>query len=70
MTKLKISIACVAVASLSGCAAFNTLRADRHTTTGQELLDLKKAHEERIITDEQYQEQIKVELEASRKLRP
>lgn len=46
------------VASLSGCAAFNTVRSDRHTTMGQEMLDLKKAQEAGIITEAQYHEQI------------
>ena len=47
-------------AVLSGCAgaAFNRINvtANRHITIGQELMDLKKAHEEGIINDTEYAE--------------
>lgn len=49
-----------AVALLSGCAgaAFNRvdITANRHITIGQELMDLKTAHEKGIISDTEYME--------------
>lgn len=58
MRKFLILITIASVGGLSGCAAFNTIRTDRHTTIGQEMLDLKKAKEAGIITESQYNEQI------------
>ena len=47
-----------AIALLSGCAgaAFNriNLTANRHITIGEELMDLKEAHEKGIISDSEY----------------
>ena len=55
---LNITAAAVAVSLLSGCAgaAFNRvdITAVRHITIGQELMDLKAAHEKGIISDTEY----------------
>lgn len=52
--------ALAAITLLSGCAgaAFNrvSLTANRHITIGQELMDLKTAHEKGIISDTEYME--------------
>ena len=52
--------AATAVTLLSGCAgaAFNRIEitANRHITIGQELMDLKTAHEKGIISDTEYME--------------
>ena len=57
---LNILSAAAAVALLSGCAgaAFNKVEitANRHITIGQELMDLKTAHEKGIISDTEYME--------------
>ena len=53
-----ITMALTAIILLSGCAgaAFNRVcvTANRHVTIGQELIDLKKAHEKGIISDTEY----------------
>ena len=53
---MKKSIILLAVLSIGGCAMGNdmTLENNRHTTIGQELLDLKKSYDEKIITAEEY----------------
>ncbi len=49
----------MAVLGLSGCAAFNsaTVRNERHTTIGQELIDLKKALDSGALTPNEYEVQ-------------
>ena len=51
-------ISAAAITLLSGCAgaAFNRVQmtAVRNVTVGQELMDLKKAHQEGIISDTEY----------------
>lgn len=44
---------------LCGCAAFNRteLHTARQTTVGQELIDLKKAKDQNLLTDTEYQAQ-------------
>lgn len=55
---LSIAMALTAVTLLSGCAgaAFNkvSVTANRHITIGQELIDLKEAHDKGIISDTEY----------------
>jgi len=55
-----LAIALTAITLLSGCAgaAFNrvSVTANRHITIGQELIDLKEAHEKGIISDTEYME--------------
>ena len=48
--------AAVLLMTLAGCAAFNDISAEyhRHTTIGQELMDLKAAYEDGALTDEEY----------------
>lgn len=58
MKYLAYTICAISLLATSGCASFNTIRSDRHTTAGQEMLDLKKAKEAGIITESQYNEQI------------
>lgn len=57
---LNILMAATAIILLSGCAgaAFNrvSVTANRHITIGQELMDLKAAHEKGIINDTEYAE--------------
>jgi hypothetical protein len=57
---LNIAMALTAITLLSGCAgaAFNkiSVTANRHITIGQELMDLKEAHEKGIISDTEYME--------------
>ena len=58
MKALNILMALTAITLLSGCAgaAFNkiSVTANRHITIGQELMDLKEAHEKGIINDTEY----------------
>ena len=59
MQKMITGILLIATAiSLSGCAgaAFNRVELvmNRNVTVGQELIDLKTAHEEGIINDSEY----------------
>lgn len=59
MKQVANGIMVVAMAAvLSGCAgaAFNriSVTANRHITIGQELMDLKEAHEKGIINDTEY----------------
>lgn len=55
---LTFAMALTAITLLSGCAgaAFNkiSVTANRHITIGQELMDLKEAHEKGIISDTEY----------------
>jgi hypothetical protein len=46
----------VLVCGLSGCAMLNRVDVEYHRTTtiGQELLDLQKAKEKGVISDEEY----------------
>lgn len=46
----------VLVFGVSGCAMLNRfdMQYTRTTTIGQELLDLQKAHEKGVISDEEY----------------
>lgn len=57
---LNLMAALTVVSLLSGCAgaAFNKVEvtAIRHITIGQELMDLKAAHEKGIISDTEYME--------------
>lgn len=57
---LNVMAALTAITLLSGCAgaAFNRvdITAVRHITIGQELMDLKEAHEKGIISDTEYME--------------
>lgn len=57
---MNLAIALTAVTLFSGCAgaAFNrvSVTANRHITIGQELMDLKEAHEKGIISDTEYME--------------
>lgn len=57
---LNLVMAFIAITLLSGCAAaaFNkvSITANRHITIGQELMDLKDAHEKGIISDSEYME--------------
>ena len=43
----------------SGCACLNSVavRSDRHVTLGQELIDLKKAKDAGVISEQEYQDQ-------------
>ena len=58
MKLLNFAMAGVAALLLSGCAgaAFNRLSVtqNRYVTAGQELIDLKTAHEEGVINDTEY----------------
>jgi hypothetical protein len=53
---MKNIILILSVIALGGCAIANDLQLEnsRHTTIGQELIDLKKAYDENIITAEEY----------------
>lgn len=57
---LNLAVALTAITLMSGCAgaAFNrvSVTANRHITIGQELMDLKEAHEKGIISDTEYME--------------
>ena len=59
MTKnsvIKITTASLLIATLSGCAAFNTAKVNytRNTTVGQELMDLEQAKEKGVVSTEEY----------------
>jgi len=60
---MKKAISLLAMFALAGCAGLNdvTLVNNHHTTIGQELLDLKKAYDEEIISSEEY-EKLKKEI--------
>jgi len=49
-------VAGVLIFGMSGCAMLNRVdvKYSRHTTIGQELLDLQQAHEKGVISDEEY----------------
>lgn len=51
-----LMVAGALVAGLSGCAMLNRVDVEysRHTTIGQELLDLQQAREKCVISDEEY----------------
>jgi hypothetical protein len=54
---LLVSLAFLGVMSTSGCAIANRLavQQDRHTTIGQELIDLKKAKDAGVLSDSEYE---------------
>jgi len=55
------AVALSAIVLLSGCLALevggNEKREDKKPTTGQQLIDLKKAHDAGAISDEEYEAQ-------------
>jgi len=53
---LLIMLALLVIVSLTSCAMFNrgTMNYSRATTIGQELLDLKEAKDDGLITEEEY----------------
>lgn len=53
---MKKTIICLAIVALAGCATGNgvTYENNRHTTIGQELIDLKNAYDQKIITADEY----------------
>ena len=57
---INLSVTILIAVALSGCAgaAFNKfdLTLNRNITVGQELLDLKVAHEEGVLSDTEYME--------------
>jgi hypothetical protein len=55
-TLKSLIVAGVMVAGLSGCALLNKVDVEysRHTTIGQELIDLQQAKEKGVISDEEY----------------
>jgi hypothetical protein len=57
---INLTLAIITLAVLSGCAgaAFNRLNLtlNRNITVGQELMDLKAAHEKGVINDTEYAE--------------
>ena len=63
MKKLFVSaaVALSAVLLLSGCLALQIgggdKKEEKKTTTGQQLIDLKKAHDAGAISDEEYETQ-------------
>ena len=56
MKIMKFVTMCMIAAILSGCACFNTVNAtsNRTTTIGQELMDLQKAKEAGVLTEDEY----------------
>ena len=53
---MKKTILILTILSLVGCAVGNDIFSEnnRHTTIGQELIDLKKSYDEKVITIEEY----------------
>ena len=53
---LPIVLALLVIISLSSCAMFNrgTMHYSRTTTIGQELIDLKEARDNEVISEEEY----------------
>jgi hypothetical protein len=51
-----LMVAGVVVFGISGCAMLNRVDVEysRHTTIGQELIDLQQAKEKGVISDEEY----------------
>ena len=49
-------LALLVIVSLTSCAMFNrgTMHYSRTTTIGQELIDLKEARDDELITEEEY----------------
>ena len=49
-------LALLVIVSLASCAMFNkgTMHYSRATTIGQELIDLKEARDDELITEEEY----------------
>jgi hypothetical protein len=56
---LLMSLAFLGMVSTSGCAIASRIAVhqDRHTTIGQELIDLKKAKDAGVLTDSEYESQ-------------
>ncbi|WOO39462.1 SHOCT domain-containing protein [Rubellicoccus peritrichatus] len=63
-----ILLACFLPFALVGCggggAKSNTVQETRTTTTGQELMDLQKAHQQGVISDREFERQKKKILSA------
>ena len=53
---LPTMLALLVIVSLTSCAMFNkgTMHYSRTTTIGQELIDLKEARDNEVITEEEY----------------
>jgi uncharacterized membrane protein len=57
MKTIAAALMVVAVVSVAGCGSSTDVRTHTNaTTTGQELLDLKKAYDSGVITKEEYEE--------------
>jgi uncharacterized membrane protein len=56
MKTMAAALAVVAMVSVAGCGSSTDVRTHTNaTTTGQELLDLKKAYDGGVITKEEYE---------------
>lgn len=66
---MKNALMVITVLALAGCAVGNDVQLEnsRHTTIGQELIDLKKAYDEEIVTAEEY-DKLKQDIKASASL--
>lgn len=54
--QLPLLLLIVTVATFSGCAMFNKGTYSKTTTIGQELIDLKTARDNDVLSDEEYKE--------------
>lgn len=53
MKSLTIAVV-LAIATLAGCVHVDSDDVSRSPTTGQQLIDLAKAHEQGLLSDEEY----------------
>lgn len=60
---MKVFAVLAAVAILSGCVSVESDDIHRKPTTGQQLIDLAKAHEQGLISDEEYKRERREILE-------
>jgi hypothetical protein len=58
MFKLRVLVVGVlAAVSLAGCGGTEVLQPNVNATVGQQLIDLKKAHDSGALTEKEYQNQ-------------
>ncbi len=61
--KFKLLLVLVMLAAISGCGSTDVVRAPIDVTIGQQLIDLKKAHDNGVLNAREYDSQRRLLIE-------